>query len=72
MGASGKMWLTCRMEEQFYNDLELNKHNEIQIMSIEPELDYRGDIEWELLKIQSNSLYKKRKERELLLRTKNK
>jgi hypothetical protein len=72
MGASGKTWLTCRMEEQHYSELELHKHPEIQILSIEPEFDYSRDQQHELLKMQANSLYKKLKERELILRTKTK
>lgn len=70
MGASGRTWLTCRMEEEHYKELELNRHPEIQIVSIEPEYDYSHDKEWQEFKREANKSYKLKKEREAYLRSK--
>jgi hypothetical protein len=71
MGASGRTWLTCRMEEEHYNELELYRFPEIQVLSIEPEFDYSFDDEWKEYKKEAGIYYKKRKERELYLRKQN-
>lgn len=71
MGASGRTWLTCRMEEEYYQQLELNRYPEVEIISIEPEFDYSFDDEWKEYKKEAGIAYKKRKERELYLRKQN-
>jgi hypothetical protein len=68
MGASGKIWLTCRMEEQHYNELELYKIKEVSVMSIEAEYDYSHDAEWIEFKDNANKAYKVKKDREQYLR----
>jgi len=69
MGASGRTWLTCRMEEEHYNELELHRFPEIEVISIEPEFDYSADEQWKEFKREAGIAYKKRKEREQYLRS---
>jgi len=71
MSANSKMWLTCRMEEQHYNELELHKFPEIQILSIEPEYDYSHDELWLEFKQNAGKAYKAKKEREIQIRNEN-
>lgn len=68
MGASGRTWLTCRMEEQYYSELELYKHPEVQIVSIEPEYDYSHDAEWIEFDKEARRAYKAKKDRENRIR----
>jgi hypothetical protein len=72
MSANGKMWLTCRMLEQHYNDLKLHKFPEVQILSIEPEYDYSHDEQWLEFKRDAGKAYKAKKEREQQIRNENK
>ena len=69
MGANGRTWLTCRMEEEYYSELELYKHPQVQIVSIEPEFDYTQDEEWQELRREASKAYKLKKERESYLQT---
>lgn len=69
MSVAGREFLTFRMEEKHYRELDEKQREVLHIYKVDVEgVDYSNDEQWNVLKKESVKAYKKLKDREYNIR----